>query len=140
MHHLKKLGWLTLSLFLLSSCGESSSTGGRPEPSPEIKALQEQRIETFREMVAMAEAKFADGQGSSSNLLEAQRKLLVAQLDADSDPAERTQLREEIVENLMQFEVQVEAEILSGGAPHSNLLEVRAARLQAEIELARERE
>ena len=111
-----------------------------PPHSPEVKALHQERIKTLRLLVEIIEAQFNDGEAATTNVLQAQRNLLTAQLEATTGIAERIALREEVLENLRQFEQIVNTQVDSGAAPMSNLLEIRAARIKAEIELAEEKE
>ena len=108
--------------------------------SAEVKALHQERIETLRSLVQIIETQFNNGKAPTTNVLEAKRNLLIAQLDGAESVTERITLREELLKNLEQFEQLVSDQVDSGAAPASNLLEVRAARIKAEIELAEERE
>ena len=88
----------------------------------------------------MIEAQSSNGDAPMSNVLQAKRTLLGAQLEASAISAERIALREELLENMRQFEELVGAQVDSGKVPMSNLLEIRAARIKAEIELAKEKQ
>lgn len=108
-------------------------------PSTEIKDLLIQRIEVLQEIVTATKLQHEDALVGLADVVEASNELLLAKLDLASDAPSRIALRKEIVENLRNLEAGMIALHQQGGVPRQEVLRSRAARLEAEILLARER-
>jgi outer membrane protein TolC len=117
---------------------ENEKSPGTAPPSGADAAPAERR-ETLRQLVKAAEQHYRSGNTTLPSVIRASNLLLEAELEAAKTKAERIALYEKMVENLRELEKVAEAGYKAGVRPMDDVLEARAARLKAEIQLAREK-
>ncbi len=104
-----------------------------------IKPLQQELIATLNEVVEAANVQKQQARGSATEVLEAQRQVLDATLDA----AESNEERVKVLQSILDVQRQLEAWAKNG---HSNgrittieVAKAKAARIKAEIALEKEK-
>ena len=121
---------------LLVSSGLAEPTAVVRGPNAEnLTALRKERRDILREAVEQAEVAFRNGRREYTSIPRITIELLNAELDLAPDRAGRVALREQIVEKFKALEGVVAARMESARGGRTELLEAKAARLQAEIDL-----
>jgi hypothetical protein len=100
-----------------------------------LTALRKERRDALREAAKTAEEAYRHGVGDYASIPRIKIELLNAELDLASDRAGRVAVRERLVEQFKEIEKSVAQRVESALAVSSDLLEARAARLKAEIDL-----
>lgn len=123
----------------------SLTRGQRAEQAVPIgknEALLKERRETLRQLSQEVEQRYRSGLATLDSVIRASNLLLEAELDLAKTKAERVALCEKLVANLRQLETILESKHKVGaqGGETANVLDARAARLKAEIQLAHEKE
>jgi hypothetical protein len=113
----------------------SAGKGSVGESAKKVKDLQAERVVTLEKMVDVLMALFQQKRGQYDDVLDGQRQLIEAKLDAAETDKERVGLRERLVEVLKQRESNAEELAQAGRELQSNVLKARARRLEAEIHL-----
>jgi len=108
------------------------------EASQKINALQKERRDTLQQLVKLVQQRHRAGAVSSEAVLRASLKLNQAELDLAENRQRRIAVRKETVELLRRLEKTAKQRFEIGAGSQDEVLEARAARLQAEIELLRE--
>jgi hypothetical protein len=123
------LGLLLLGFWLLRSLGveAQASRSGR------VRDLQEQRLDTLRNLVKVTTEHYKNGQASSDELWSATRAKDEAELDLCTSNAERIAVRERIVADAKMVEEQDAKLITNKLMSRTLLLKATADRLQQEI-------
>jgi len=105
-----------------------------------ITDLVQQRVKTLEQLVALTTQQYRTGQASIDDYLSAENSLLEARIGLAADQPSRIELLGKLVDNLKKMEALVRERVASGVASTTDHLRAKAARLQAEIDLARESE
>ena len=144
----------TMKRFMLSAivaglgvCAAFAVISARAEPkdadpapdAEKITALQKERRDLLREVVNSAEEGHRTGVLAYSAVSRAMTAWLNAELDLAANHAERVAVREKILTHAENVEKTAGEAFKVGNADRTDLLEAKAARLQAEIDLLRER-
>ena len=125
---------------LLLTSERAAPKAAEPAPDAEkILALQKERRDLLREAVTSAEQAFRGGVLPYATVSRATANWLSAELDLAGNRAERIAIREKILAHTRDVEGITAETVKAALANHGDLLEAKAARLQAEIELLRER-
>jgi uncharacterized protein (TIGR03067 family) len=126
---------------------ESRKTGDKAEEGPkvspdqaagtELEKLLQERQEVLKEVVDVALADFKMARIDYTNVLEAQRELIQAQLEQATTREQKIALYKQLVQNLEKVEEVADARRQAGEGSQLDRLKARAARLQAQIDLVR---
>ena len=130
---------VVLVLIIMSVAWRGTASQGRPN-NARLESLLQQRYETLREAHAVGVANSRTG-AITLNSLQRQRirqSLLEAELEITNDKAKRIAVHQQYVKDVTEFwELQL-ARHKFGTASSTDVLEAKAKRLKAEIQLARE--
>jgi outer membrane protein TolC len=107
------------------------------EDSPEIKKLLKERRDVLRSEVVARTQEYEAGRGPLNILLQASRKLLKAELELATTPAERFDAHAGHFNAMRKIEKFTKEGYDAGRVKAADYYETRAARLEAEIELRR---
>jgi hypothetical protein len=124
-------------LFVSSGLAEPAANV-READAEKLKALQLERREVLRLAVKQAEESYRAGVMPYTAIPRTTINLLYAELDLAPDRAGRIAVRERMVTQFKEIESAVAAQVEAVAADSTVLLEAKAARLQAEIDLLRE--
>ncbi|HEY3963816.1 MAG TPA: hypothetical protein VGM05_04615 [Planctomycetaceae bacterium] len=120
-------------LFVSSGLAEPAAVRG---PNAEnLTALRKERRDILRQAVEQAEVLHRSAKIDDASFRRIAINLLHAELDLDPDHAARVALREQMVKQFKAIEEIAAARVESARATRTELLEAKAARLQAEIDL-----
>lgn len=125
---------IATGVFVSSGLAEPTATVRKPN-AENLMALRKERRDILRDAVKVSEALHRAGRMDFESISRITIKLLNAELDLALDRAERIALRKQIVERFKALEEVVAAQVNSARAGSNELLEAKAARLQAEIDL-----
>ena len=125
---------------MIGSVFVGSIVFGNEPTSAEIEALLKERRNTLQQLVESIEALYRSGVAPLDYLLRATDELLAAQLELAKSKEERIAIYRERLKNARRLENRSETIHKEGRASVTEYLRAKAARLKAEIELARERE
>jgi len=103
-------------------------------------ALVEARVKTLEQLVALMGRQYQVGQATVGDYLTAESELLEARVELAPDRKTRIDAIVKLVGNLKKTEVLAKERLKSGMAGQAEALRVKAARLKAEVRLARELE
>jgi hypothetical protein len=118
------------------SSGLAEPTAAVRGPNPEnLIALRKERCDVLRQAAEVAEVLHRNAKIDDTSLRRITINLLNAELDLAPDRAGRLALREQTVKQFKAIEEAVAARVERALATHADLLEAKAARLQAEIDL-----
>ena len=109
-----------------------------PEPE-ELRALLIQRKDVLQQILVTVRRQYDAGVSTPTEVRRATMALLEADLDLCKTDGDRIRVHEKLVELMRSEENQIEARVNVGSATSSELAKARAARLDAEIRLLRER-
>lgn len=123
-----------------------SVSAGLAQPAAEVRgpdleriaALRKERRDALLEAGNVAEQMYRAGRSDYATLMRLKAELLNAELDLAPDHFGRVAVRKRLVEQFREMEREVAARVNAGNAVASDALEVKAARLKAEIDLALE--
>ena len=101
----------------------------------EMKALQKDRRDTLAELAKAGEQRFHNGQATLASAMQASYRQFDAALEFASTKEERVASYESLIENLRQLEKDAESIHRDKAGPIDDVLEAKAARLKAEIDL-----
>jgi hypothetical protein len=123
------LGLLLVSSWLVHSAGAEaqSSRSGR------VRDLQEQRLDTLRNLVKVTSEHYKSGQASSADLWSATRARDEAEMDLCTSSAERIAILERIVAEAKALEEQDARLVTNKLMSRTVLLKATADRLEQEI-------
>lgn len=124
-------------LFVSSGLAEPASVRG-PD-AEKLTALRKERRDLLQQALKLTEEGYRSGVVDFSSIPRISINLLNAELDLAPDHAARVIIREQIVERFKTIEKTAAQRVETAIADTTELLEAKAARLQAEIELLRER-
>ena len=105
-----------------------------------MKILVEQRVKTLEQLAALTREQYQAGMATIEDYLAAERELLEATIELANDRDARIVLLDKHVGNLKRTEAMAKERVANGVASQAEYLRAKAARLQAEIGLARELE
>jgi len=125
------LGLLLVGFWLLHSVGVEAQTSR----SSRVRDLQEQRLDTLRNLVKITTEHYKNGQASSDELWSATRAKDEAELDLCTSSAERIAILERIVAEARMLEEQDAKLVANKLLSRTLLLKATADRLQHEIRL-----
>jgi len=134
--------------FLLICCAlavvAARSTAQPREVAPDsgaarIQALLEERRATLHQLVRTFEAKFRAGVGGYDAVIHATNQLLEVELELAKTTEERLSIHEQRVKNLKELEEIMRKMQQAAVVGAEGVLAAKAARLNAEIALLRER-
>ncbi len=123
--------------FVSSGLAEPAA-GVRGPDAERVTALRKERREVLRQAVKESEEGYRNGVMPYTSVSRITISLLNAELDLAPDHAGRVAIRERTVEQFKVIEKTVAVSVQGGTAENTDLLEAKAARLQAEIDLLRE--
>ena len=103
-----------------------------------LNRLLIERRQALRQIVAFVESLHSQGQETLDNVIGARNRLLDAELDIAKTNAERVRIRQEKVKNFRDLEIALTQRYEGGEVTSVEVLEAKAVRLEAEIELLRE--
>lgn len=103
-----------------------------------VQDLLVERRDTLKTLVEHVKAQYRAGDATYDSVVAATNSLLEAQLDLATTKTERIEIRKSMVENLRAVEQRLESRRESGLPSWDEYLRAKAARLLAEIRLARE--
>jgi hypothetical protein len=129
---------MCVTVGLLVSPGGAQTTSVRGADAEKLTALRKERRDALRQVVKDAEESYRNGLTQyNTSLPRVAINLLNAELDLATDRAGRISVREQMVDHFREIEKLVSANVEAGlwGANKTDLLEVKAERLRAEIEL-----
>src|SRR5579872_3112339 len=125
---------------LLVSSGLAEPTAVVRGPNEEnLTALRKERRDILRQAVEQAEALHRNGRIDYASIPRITISLLNAELELAPDRAGRIAVRERTVEQFKMIEDAVAQARIAARAQSTDLLEAKAARLQAEIDLMLEK-
>jgi hypothetical protein len=144
---LPKLFFLMLCLIGTSIAVVSTTGADAPQPqqddtSKQLESLLKERRDTLSKVVDLLDARFRSGFGGikEETVLPASNHVLDAELELAPTKAKRVAIREKVVANLRKVEKFNEMRRKGPSlAPPEDLLQAKAARLKAEIQLLREK-
>jgi outer membrane protein TolC len=128
---------IVTGLAISSGLAEPPAVGDRD--AERVTELQKERRDILREAVDQAERGYRAGVVQYSSVSRIKLNWLSAELDAAPDRAARVAVRKRIVLQLRHVEETTVELVNAGQAQSIDLLEAKAARLQAEIELLGEK-
>jgi outer membrane protein TolC len=102
-------------------------------PTQKLKELQKERIATLKKLVDQVSSDWGNAKASYEKVLEAQILLLRAELDAAEKEADRIALYGKVIDVLKKHEATAKANLAAGRAPGTDVLRIRARRLDVEI-------
>lgn len=106
-----------------------------PPKDSKLKALRKERLATLREVAAQARARYQAGIVGLDQVRPRLRAALDAELALCESDSERIRVMEKIVALEKQVEKNAADQVAVGASGSSELLEAKAARLEAEIAL-----
>jgi outer membrane protein TolC len=101
--------------------------------SKKVRALQEERLVTLKEIAAEKEKAFRDGRAPSEDVLQAKLLVLGAELELCDSDGERVAVHESIVAVAKEIEETQASRYKAQRLSHSDLLTAKANRLEAEV-------
>ena len=104
---------------------------------PKLQALLQERRDVLRKQFELVVERIRVGEGPRQDILRAAGNLLEAELELATSPAQRVKLFQSHVETLKKLEQSVQEMVKVDVVQLDALLEVKAARLKAEIRLHR---
>jgi hypothetical protein len=111
---------------------------GKPaDANPEVRALQEERLATLKEIADEKEKVFRAGRGLPEDVLQARLLVLRAELELCDSDRERVAVHEKIVAMAKEIEETLAGYYKAQRLLHSDLLTAKANRLEAEVALER---
>jgi outer membrane protein TolC len=120
---------------VLQSGEAKSQEGDAPVRSKRVQALLVERRNTLGELYETVSSQYASGTASQEDVIRARDALLRAELRLTATVEERLKLYEQRVETFRELERHASAQFALSASPFVAVLEARAARLAAEIEL-----
>ena len=105
--------------------------------SKDVQALLRERRAVLQEAARIAEEVFQAGRIPLASVIESQRELARADLDLAATSQERIAIYRRLVEQSTALEKATESQYKAAQATQLDMLKSTAARLQAQIELAR---
>ena len=132
-----KFLWMLIFSVLLFGCWYLHPACAEAQESQNSKArsLQEQRLETLRNLVKITTERYKNGQASSHELSSATNARNEAELDLCTSDKQRIDLFEKFVKDARMFEEEASRLVASQVLPETSLLQAKADRLQQEIKL-----
>ncbi len=128
---------VVLVLIIMSVAWRGTASQGRPN-NARLESLLQERYETLREAHAVGVAQFRTSAITLNSLDRIRQSLLEAELEITNDKAKRIAVHQQYVKDVTEFwELQL-ARHKFGTASSTDVLEAKAKRLNAEIQLARE--
>jgi outer membrane protein TolC len=121
-------------LFVSSGLAEPTTVVRGPDAT-KVTALQKERRDVLREAVKLTEEGYRNGVGEFTSIPRLTINLLNAELDLATDHAGRVAVRERMVEQFNVIEKTAAQRFESLVGDKTELLEAKAARLKAEIDL-----
>lgn len=113
--------------------------GPAAKNTPEIRELLTQRVAILQELAERFRAAYKVEAASIDAVSSAETDLLMGKLELAEKTRERIKIREQLVALAQQREAEVNRSQNEGGRSRVDVLRVRALRLQALVDLARER-
>jgi outer membrane protein TolC len=126
---------IVIGLLISSGPAVTAARGQDPE---KLTALRKERREILRQALKATENGYQNGVIEFVSVMRITANLLNAELDLASDHDERVAIRKRAVEQLKVFERTARERADANLATNGEVLEVKADRLQAEIDLLRE--
>lgn len=105
-----------------------------------LNELLKKRRDTLAERVVALEKKLAEGQLKIESVVAARDQLLDAELQLVKTKKQRVAIYQKRIDNMRELEASLKLQYENGIATPESLLLATAARLQAEIDLAREQQ
>ena len=111
----------------------------QPKGVARVRELQKERLALLRQLADQLAVANKGGETSVAAVLEARRDVLAAELELCETHKERLAVLEKALELAKEIETNTDRAVQAHTVPGSHLLKVRANRLQAEIELEKEK-
>jgi outer membrane protein TolC len=127
---------ISLTVVIGAGAGDAPDT---PSEDKELKTLLVERRTVLQEAVRSAEQAFRAGQSRFDAVIELRRELSHADLELATTAEERIAVRRRLVNEITALEQATEEQYKAGQATRVDCLKSTAARLQAQIDLARAR-
>lgn len=105
----------------------------------ELKALKKDRSDTLQQLAEAVEQRYRNEQTTLASATQASHRQFEAALELASTKAERFASHEKLIENLRRLEKDAESIHKAKAGPVDDVLEAKAARLKAEIDLLHEK-
>jgi hypothetical protein len=112
-----------------------AGTDPTEESVKKVRELRKERIETLEKMIDQLAAQFRAQRVPYDDVLDGQRLLIEARLDAAETDEERVKVHEALVAVLKVRERYAEEQVKAAHETVANVLKARARRLEAEIHL-----
>ncbi len=129
---------LLATMFLVANICVTSATHAQT-PAAKLHQLRLDRRDTLQERFEVVKVEYEIGRVPFSHVLAAENDLLAASLVLATDSTERMVILEKAISNRKQIEDYERLRIEAGQARQHDLLFAKIQRLQAEIDLLRER-
>lgn len=134
---------LPFALVVISACiGLSTFTSAENKavrPDGKLRELLIERRDVLLERHKSIESVFKNGDAVVTAVISAENELLDAELALATQPADRITIFEKLVLNMKRIEDWTHQQVNDGTATRIDVLLAKAARLQAEIAVLRER-
>ncbi len=127
------------STFFIASFTNAQESAEADE-RPQLEELMIQRRDVLLQLVKTLEMKFSQGLCRVDSVVAARAQLLDAELELATTKDARLKILHKQIKNLRELEDSLKIRHQAGQVPSDTLLSARAARLKAEIALARENE
>ena len=118
---------------------EPEAAAAEEDLAVQIRALQNERVDTLTKLVAYCRAEFMAGMPRSEAVIAAETDLVNAQMDATTKPEERIAMLTERVKSQTEFLKVVEGRRQMEAIGLSNVYRARSLLLNTTITLLRER-
>lgn len=129
---------LVFALVAAVSVATALSTLAGNEANPaeaRIRELMMQKRDVLQQRIAALEQFYKNGQVTHADVLNAKIELLTAELDLAANKNERLGVLESQLQLFRRLEKVAQAQFLTGEALHTEVLQAKAARIDAEIAL-----
>ena len=129
------LSLVLASIAGLMYCGDESLAVTQEPEDKELRALQESRRDTLKEVVAILDQAHQSGTIKVDEVLKANSALLEAELELATSQQERIAIFEKMLEAQTEIESSWSGKVNTGQARMTDLLTATAARIKTEIDL-----
>ena len=128
---------LVASVFVIGSYTNAHQS--QEETSTELKDLLTKRRDVLQHLVDTYEKKLSQGRTQVDPVVAAREQLLDAKLQLATSKKQRLEICQKRIDNMWRLETAMKLRSEAGQTTLESLLLARAGRLQAEIDLAREK-
>jgi outer membrane protein TolC len=129
------IGTVVVGLAVAVSGWELNPTGD----AEQLRSLLQVRRDTMHELVRTVDQHFRAGRVASDAVIQARGGLLTAELEMAATPEQRLAIHQRMIATMQDLERATAERYRMGTVTQAEVLHARAARLNAEIHLIRER-